>query len=121
MAVVIVLSAVMLMLDPEQWPKWLAALAFILFAYAAASYTVSRPGRAKSRKYCGSLRAALVGAGVLLATALGFSLTDAIGWTGENGVLEDRGFLVFLPALAAVVIELVGMALEKHAENDPDS
>lgn len=117
---VVVLATVMLVLEPTQWPKWFAALIFMLFAVGAARYATSRPGRPKSRKYFGSLRAALVGAGVLLATALGFSVTDAIGWTRDGESVSERGFLVYLPAIVAVAIELAGTLLEKKAERDPD-
>lgn len=110
----------MFVLEPGQWFKWLAAILFMLFAFGIALYATSRPDRLKSRQYYGSIRAALVGAGVLLATALGVSITDALGWTGSDGALGERRLLVFLPAIVAVAIDLGGMLLEKRAEQDPD-
>ena len=56
---------------------------------------------------------------MLLATALAFALTDTLGITGEDGQLEGRPILMFLPAVVAVMAELIGIRLEHEAEKDP--
>ncbi|MEL7538951.1 MAG: hypothetical protein AAFZ58_16750 [Pseudomonadota bacterium] len=117
--VVSALAITLMVLEPAQLAKWIAAIAFLPAALAGTIYLVSRR-RSKSRKLPGQLRAALVGAGVLLATALLFAVTDALGWT-QDGEIQGRGFLIFLPAIVAVIVELVGMRLEHEAAKDPDS
>ena len=119
--IVVALSITMLVLDPQQLGKWILAIIFLPLALGTTMYFARRRGAGgTSPRYFGQIRAALVGAGVLLATALGFAVTDTLGWTGEDGHLEGRGLLMFLPAIVAVVIELAGMALEKAAAKDPD-
>lgn len=119
--IVVALSITMMVLDPQQLGKWILAIIFLPLALGTTMYFARRRGAGDtSRRYFGQIRAALVGAGVLLATALGFAVTDNLGWTGEDGHLEGRGLLMFLPAIVAVVIELAGMALEKAAAKDPD-
>ena len=71
-------------------------------------------------KTSGRLRAALVGAGVALAAALLFSITDQTGITQAYSDSEWRSVLTFLPAVIAVAIDLYSARLEKKAEQDPD-
>ncbi len=74
----------------------------------------------RASKIGGNLRAGLVGAGVLLATALIFSITDGLGLTSEDEESAGRSILILLPAIVAVLIELLGARLEHEAQKEPD-
>ena len=118
--VVTVLAITMMFLEPQGMLRWLLALAFLPAAVGSLMATARRrKSGTESRRVFGRIRAALVGAGVLLATALLFSVTDSLGWTGTDGEPQGRGLLMFLPAIIAVLAELAGMALENVAAREP--
>jgi hypothetical protein len=118
---VVTLSIVRLVLFPESWASSLAALAFFPLAIGALvirSRSASDPER--SGKISGKLRAGLVGAGVLLATSLLFSITDNLGLTGQSDGGGGRSLMVMLAAIVAVATDILSARLEKKAEKDPD-
>ena len=117
--VVMALALVMLYLEPANYSKWLASLLFLPLALGGLWFVARRTHKPGSPNWFGKVRAGLVGAGVLLATALAFALTDTLGITGEDGQLEGRPILMFLPAVVAVMAELIGIRLEHEAEKDP--
>ena len=41
-------------------------------------------------------------------------------WTGGDTQLEGRSIIVFMPAIVAVLIDVLGARLEYEAEKDPD-
>lgn len=82
------------------------------------SRSIAEPAR--TRKLSGRLRAALVGAGVLLATAMLLSITDHLGITTENAEGGVRSLAVMIPAIIATAADLISARLEHQAEKDPD-
>jgi len=66
------------------------------------------------------LRAALVGAGVLLATAMLLSITDKLGITVQDAESDVRSLAVLLPAIIATAADLLSARLEHQAEQDSD-
>ncbi len=121
MIVVTVLAVVMMFLEPERLWALIVALLFLPVSMTVLSVVTRRAGNhARASRSGGNLRAGLVGAGVLLATTLGFSITDNLGLTGEGGASTGRSVLVFLPAIVAVLIDLLGSRLEYEAQKDPD-
>ena len=92
---------------------------FLPVALGGLWWIAHRTQKSGKARWFGKVRAGLVGAGVLLATALAFALTDSLGITGEDGQLEGRPILMLLPAVVATLAELIGMRLENHAEKDP--
>ena len=118
---VVALGTVRLILFPESWASSLAALAFFPLAVGVLvirSRSASDPESAG--KISGKLRAGLVGAGVLLATSLLFSITDKLGLTGQSDDGGDRSLLIMLAAIVAVATDILSARLEKKAEQDPD-
>jgi hypothetical protein len=119
--VVAVLSIVRLVLLPEAWASSLAALAFYPLAIGVLMIRSRSPSDSdRYRKNSGRLRAALVGAGVLLATSLLLSITDRLGLTGQGGGGGGRSLMVMLPAIVAAAADFLSSRLEQKAENDPD-
>jgi len=116
-----VLCVVRLVLLPESWLSSLAALTFLPLAIGVL---VMRSNSAldpeKASKISGRLRAALVGAGVLLATSLLLSITDKLGLTENSGDGGDRSLIVMIPAIVAVAADILSTRLEQKAEKDPD-
>jgi len=114
-----ILAVARLLLMPEAWASSVAALLFlplviggILLRHRARSTSAGAP------RIPGKLRAALVGSGILLATALIESMLESRGVLTENS--EDSGgiLLTVLPALVAVGIDLFSARLERKAEKD---
>jgi len=119
--VVAVLGVTRLVLVPDAWASSIAALGFIPIAIGVAflqARSISDPQRA--RKISGRLRASLVGAGVLLATALLLSITDRLGITGKYNNGDERSLLVLLPAIIATAADLLSTRLEQKAEKERD-
>ncbi len=120
--VVTILSIVRLVFLPDSWASSLAALVFLPLAIGLLllrSRSVSGPDR--PNMIPGRLRAGLVGAGVLLAASMLLSITDELGVTGQGGDGSSRSMLiVMLPALLAVVADILSARLERKVEKDPD-
>ena len=119
--VVAILAVILMYLEAERLWSLVVAMLFLPVAMAAL-FVVTRRMRNHERavKLGGKLRAGLVGAGVLLATSLAFRITDGLGWTGGDAQLTGRSIIVFMPAIAAVLIELLSARLEYEAERDAD-
>ncbi len=120
--VVAVLAVILMYLEAERLWSLIVAMLFLPVSMAAL-FMVTRRMRNHERamKLGGNLRAGLVGAGVLLATSLAFRITDTLGWTGGDTQLDGRSIIVFMPAVVAVLIEVLGARLEYEAEKDPDA
>ena len=119
--IVLGMGVVRLVLVPEEWLSSLIALAFLPLAIGGLIFTsrsVSDPAR--TRKLSGRLRAALVGAGVLLATAMLLSVTDKLGITVQDAKSDVRSLAVLLPAIVATAADLLSARLEHQAEQDSD-
>ena len=119
--IVLGMGVVRLVLVPEEWLSSLIALAFLPLAIGGLIFTsrsVSDPAR--TRKLSGRLRAALVGAGVLLATAMLLSVTDKLGITVQDAKSDVRSLAVLLPAIIATAADLLSARLEHQAEQDSD-
>ena len=119
--VVAVLAVILMYLEAERLWSLVVALLFLPVAMAILFIATRRMrNRERAVKLGGGLRAGLVGAGVLLATSLAFRITDSLGWTGGEAQLSGRSVIVFMPAIVAVLIELLSARLEYEAEKDPD-
>ena len=119
--VVAVLAVILMYLEAERLWSLIVAMLFLPLAMAVLFMATRRMrNHERAVKLGGKLRAGLVGAGVLLATSLAFRITDILGWTGGEAQLQGRGIIVFMPAIAAVLIELLSAKLEHEAEKDPD-
>ena len=119
--VVTVLCVVRLVLLPESWASSLVALAFFPVATGVLlirSRSALELGRAIM--VSGKTRAALVGAGVLLAVSLLLSITDNIGLTEQSGGGAGGTLIAMLSAIMAVAVDLLSARLERKAEKDPD-
>ncbi len=119
--IVLGMGVVRLVLVPEEWLSSLIALAFLPLAIGGLIFTsrsVSDPAR--TRKLSGRLRAALVGAGVLLATAMLLSVTDKLGITVQDAKSDVRSLAVLLPAIVATAADLLSARLEHQAEQDSE-
>ena len=119
--IVLGMGVVRLVLVPEEWLSSLIALAFLPLAIGGLIFTsrsVSDPAR--TRKLSGRLRAALVGAGVLLATAMLLSVTDKLGITVQDAKSDVRSLAVLLPAIIATAADLLSARLEHQAEQDSE-
>lgn len=119
-AIVATLAAVMMWLEPQDLLAWLVTM---IFLPASILFIVLFRGRTGDHndhlKIGSSFRAALVGAGVLLASSLGFAVTDSFGLTGAEGQVAGTPIVTMLIAAVVVVIDLVGARLENAAEKDP--
>ncbi len=120
--VVAVLAVLLMYLEAERLWSLIVAMLFLPVSMAILFVSTRRMRNHERAVKLGShLRAGLVGAGVLLATSLAFRLTDFLGWTGGDGQLTGRSIIVFMPAIAAVLIEVLSARLEYEAGKDPDS
>ena len=119
--VVAVLAVILMYLEAERIWSLVVAMLFLPIAIAALFVVTRRiEDHERAMKLGGKLRAGLVGAGVLLATALAFRITDTLGWTGGESELTGRSIIVFMPAVVAVLIDVLGARLEHEAEKDPE-
>lgn len=119
--VVAMLAMTMIFLEPERLWAWIVAMMFLPVAMSSLILLKRRSGSHKrATKIGGGLRAGLVGAGVMLATSLGFSVTDALGLTGTDEQFSGRPIMLMLPAVIAVFVDLLGARLEHAAAQDPD-
>jgi hypothetical protein len=118
---VMALGITRLLLIPETWVSSVLALLFlpvVIGVVLARHHTgIKTTG---SIRVSGKLRAGLVGGGVLLATALLESMIETLGLLPgrEDGI--STIFVVAVPALIAVGIDLFSARLEKSAEKDRD-
>ena len=119
--VVAVLAVILMYLEAQRLGPLFVAMLFLPVSMAAL-FAVTRRMQNRERAVIlgGRLRAGLVGAGVLLATSLAFRITDILGWTGGGTQTGGRSIMIFMPAIIAVVIEVLGARLEYEAEKDPD-
>ncbi len=116
------LAAVMMVLEPEDLWAWLVVMLFLPAAIVGLVIMTRRTGsHDRAPKISGGLRAALVGAGVLLATALAFSVTDNLGLTGAEGQFTATPIMAILVALIATFVDFIGARLEHAAAKDPDT
>jgi len=119
--VVVAFGIANLVLLPEL--KWRGVLGMLFLPLAITAIHVLTRGEGRMRRAIGGgggVRAGLVGAGVALATAFGFTFTDHMGWTGAEGQLSSSPiWLILLPTIA-VLIELFSARLEARAGKDLD-
>ncbi len=119
--VVAILAVILMYLEAERLWSLIVAMLFLPIAMAVLFMSTRRMrNRERAVKLGSNLRAGLVGAGVLLATSLAFRITDILGWTGGDTQLKGRSIIVFMPAIVAVLIEVLSARLEYEAEKDPD-
>ena len=118
---VAILAVILMYLEAERVSSLIVGMLFLPVSMAVLFMATRRMrNHERAVKLGGNLRAGLVGAGVLLATSLAFRITDIFGWTGGEDQLSGRSVIVFMPAIVAVLIELLSARLEYEAEKDPD-
>jgi len=121
MIIVAALAITMIFLAPESLWAWIVAMMFLPVAMTGLFVFIRRSDSHKqASKIGGDLRAGLVGAGVLLATALGFSVTDALGLTGAEDQFSGKPIMLVLLPVIAVIADLLTARLEQAAAQDPD-
>ena len=119
--VVAILAVILMYLEAERISSLIVAMLFLPVSMAVLLvFTRQVSNKERAAKIGGSLRAGLVGAGVLLATSLAFAITDNLGITGGESQLSGRSIIVIMPAIVAVLIELLSARLEHEAQKDPD-
>jgi hypothetical protein len=119
--VVMALSVARLLLMPDAWISSLLALLFLpLVVSGLLAQQHTRVKSMSAVRVSGKLRAGLVGAGVLLATALSESMIETLGLIPERKDGIGVVLLVALPAVVAVAIDLFSARLESKAEQERD-
>jgi hypothetical protein len=118
--VVAVFGGANIMIEPERTLIWLLGILFLPVALGLIHLSRRNANLARRIGRGGGVRAGLVGAGVALATAFGFTFTDQMGWTGAEGQLSSSPVWLILLPLIAVFIELFSARLEARAGKNPD-
>ncbi len=118
---VILLGIARLLVIPESWPISLLGMLFLPLALSGLVWRARRKRPDQPIKAPATLRAALVGAGMVLAMAMLESMAEFKGLlTDEDGTLGT--LLVLGPALIAAWADVLGARLEKKAaQEDRDS
>jgi len=114
---VVLFGVVRAVLLPDAWPSSLAGMLFLPIVLLLLERTRRRrveAGRVWTQLR--EVRAALVGAGVLLATAFLLSSTDAMGITATEG--SGRSAAVVLASVIAVFTNLLSSRLEGAAKKE---
>jgi len=118
--IVAAFGAANIVLLPELTTRWMLGILFLPVTITALYVLTRREGRMRRAiGGGGGVRAGLVGAGVALATAFGFTFTDQMGWTGAEGQLSSSPVWLILLPMIAVLIELFSSRLEARAGKDP--
>ena len=116
-AAVVVFGVLRALLLPGAWPSSLAGLLFLPVVLLVLERRRRRRAEAGAAlRHLRELRAGVVGAGVLLATAFLLSTTDALGFTDAKG--SGRSVAVLLASGIAVVTDLLASRLERAAKRE---
>jgi len=119
MCAVIGLSAALLILQPEQSLRWSAALLFFPVIVITVHWLSQRDTRPRiTARMMRGIRTGIVGGGVLIATALATAIGEVTGILGAEGAESGNSFLLILPAIIAVAIDMLTVRLEKKAVKD---
>ena len=117
MIVLAIMAIGLLVLDPTQWLKSLLALGFLPLAllfmrvFARKLDSADRPRWAQP-----SVRAAMVGAGALLISAVGFELAEVTGLITNSD--EGRSWISVLLVLIVVFGDLLAARMERDEKED---
>lgn len=115
-AIAVAAMAIWLMiLDPSRWPWALLSLAFLPLA-GGMIYRIARRKTATRRSII-RIRAAMVGAGALLASSLGFVIAEILGWIDPDGDIA-RNWISVLLVLIVVLGDLVSARMESAADKE---
>lgn len=115
---VVAFGALRVALLPGAWPSSLAGMLFLpVVILLLERLRRRRADKGRGLRRLRQWRAALVGAGVLLAAAFLLSATDALGLTDSQG--SGRSAAVLLASVIAVCSELLSNRLE-NAERRVD-
>ncbi|MEC9250565.1 MAG: hypothetical protein VX501_07940 [Pseudomonadota bacterium] len=111
---VAVLSVAVLLLEPTLWPRAVLSLVFLPVGGMFFLW-VSRRNAAHSngRKALIRIRAAMVGAGAVLASALGFRVAEALGVETDTGGQSVIGLIL-------VLVVVCGDLLAARMDSDAD-
>lgn len=117
MIAVAVMAVTLLALDPMQWGKAVLALVFLpLAALIMWGMRRKRVGADKPRRTSATVRAAMVGGGALLVSALGFEIAEYFGWISEDGE-DSRSWISLVLVLVVVFGDLLAARLERADED----
>ena len=119
--VVMALGIARLLLMPDAWVSSLAALLFFPLVLGGVLLKHgSGYRRLGAVKVAGKLRDGLVGAGVLLASALAESMIETLGLMPGRAGGVGGTLVVALPAVVAIGIDIFSARLERRAEKEQD-
>jgi drug/metabolite transporter (DMT)-like permease len=114
MALVALLAAATMLLDPA---RWAFALAAMLFLPLAGLFVLRRPSRAGT-KAGATLRASMVGAGALLVSALGYALAETTGLVAEGEDSFGQMAIGMVLVLVVVFGDVIAARMEKAGKDE---
>ena len=121
MSAVIILGLILCILQPSKSWAWIASMSFLPIVSILLTLMHRRLSVEAVGSQIGKLRAGIVGAGVLLATALGFSITDMLQWTHSDANGAMRMVWILFPAMIIAGSDLLGSWLSHKAEGPPEN
>jgi len=105
-------------IDPASWQTALLGLVFLPVAAGLMQLVGRWRARAgKGGRSAASIRAAMVGAGALLASALGFKIAEAVGLIDPEGD-SGRSWISVLLILIVVFGDLLAARLEARSKEN---
>lgn len=112
--VVATLSVAVLLLEPALWPRAVLSLIFLPVGGWFFLWVGRRnAARSNGRKALIRIRAAMVGAGALLASALGFRVVEALG-------VETQAAGQSVISLVLILVVVCGDLLAARMDSDAD-
>ncbi|MBR9825548.1 MAG: hypothetical protein GYB36_07060 [Alphaproteobacteria bacterium] len=119
MIVLTIMAIGLLVLDPTQWLKSLLALGFLPLALLFMRVFSRKLDRADRPRWAQpSVRAAMVGAGALLISAVGFELAEVTGLITNSD--EGRSWISVLLVLIVVFGDFLAARMESGADEEKD-
>ena len=115
---VLTLAVTLMFLEPANLLRWVLAFSFlpVTFVITVLYFRKDREEN-KGKSFIRKMRSTVIGASVLLATALGTVLAESLGfiWIEEN---QGLNIWALLPALLAVAIDYYTSKLQTKAEQE---
>lgn len=113
------LAVAILFLQPELWMRAILAIAFLPVAAIVMRSMTNRHGDPDVRRRATiRIRAAMVGGGALLISALGFTVADSLGLVSDGA---GKSIVSLVLVLVVVFGDLLAARMERAAERPPDA